>query len=75
MRARRVVSAGAVLTLAVAAFPSGLRSADPPLLGFSPESSAATLHMFPCATVEMVPVREILRMVLRPPNKAGAQPS
>ena len=41
MRARRIVSAGAALCLAAAAFPNRLRGAESPLLGFSPEASAA----------------------------------
>ena len=41
MRARRIVSAGAALCLAGAAFPNRLRGAEAPLLGFSPEASAA----------------------------------
>jgi N-acetylated-alpha-linked acidic dipeptidase len=41
MRARRIAPIGAALCLALAAFPAGLRGADPPLLGFSPEASAA----------------------------------
>ncbi len=41
MRARRIVSAGAALCLAAAAFPPVSRGAGAPLLGFSPESSEA----------------------------------
>ena len=41
MRALHVVPAAVALCLAMAAFPDALRSADRPLLGFSPEAAAA----------------------------------